>query len=208
MSNKSKSSADEISNKNKKPKSSDENENSQKSSGSKSSKNKNSNGKGSRNEPLGEISNTLESSKSISNSFDRIPNRQVITDSQLATFSDSPTDNYESIASDLIEKAIEGIFERKKITIGDQEKSYSPVWNFVDCLTEYAAMPKGFIYPPCILCNSKVKMQLGKNSNLFRHLKTNNPKHEKFKTWFTHYKASTASDLGIYLIYYYFVIFK
>jgi hypothetical protein len=86
MSNKRKSSAEEISNKNKKPKSSDENENSQKSSGSKSSKNKNSNGKGSRNEPLGEISNTLESSKSISNSFDRIPNRQVITDSQLAAY--------------------------------------------------------------------------------------------------------------------------
>ena len=69
-------------------------------------------------------------------------------------------------------------------------------------------MPKGFIYPPCILCNSKVKMKLGKNSNLFHHLKTSNQKHEKFKTWFTHYKASTASDLGIYLINYYFVIFK
>jgi hypothetical protein len=134
-------------------------------------------------------------------SIESIPNNQGLpTDSQLAAYNvqtDSP-ESYETIANRLVENAINGIFEKKKIRIGDSEKMYTPVLNFFDIRTEYDVKPK-FIQPTCILCKKSPKVEFGKVSNLLHHLKSNLNEHGKFRTWHNLYRESTAADDGIYL---------
>ncbi|RNA03548.1 zinc finger BED domain-containing DAYSLEEPER-like [Brachionus plicatilis] len=103
---------------------------------------------------------------------------------QQTNLTESVQINNSELINQILEKGLQGIFEKKVFYFRDLPNYYSPVLNFFECNNHFETAPKECINFKCLLCQKNYEAKIGASSNLKKHLTRHHP---NLKNWLESY---------------------